>query len=373
MKAAITRRSILFVAAAFALTLFCGCNPPPRIPEETLPARLTDQEFWSMITDFSESGGYFPSDNFLSNESGYQNVIPALVKTLKPGGVYIGVGPEQNFTYIVALQPKIAFIIDIRRQNMIEHLFYKALMETSADRAEFLSRLFARPGAESAANSTPEALFRACKSRRRVAAFFETNITRVVEYLENQKGFNLSDEDKAAIRHVAQAFFESGPDLSYSFIGGYGNFKRMPSYADLVMESDGVSRNWNFLATEEQFQAIQRMQKSNLVVPLVGDFAGPKAIRSVAQYVQEHGSTVHAFYTSNVEQYLLQDGGNWRQFYDNVAFLPTDATSSFIRYVVNGWRSGRQGASLTSTVDSIMAAYRYGQIQGYYDVVSRSR
>jgi hypothetical protein len=223
-----------------------------------------------MITDFSESGGYFQSDNFLSNESGYQNVIPALLKTLKTGGVYIGVGPEQNFTYIVALQPKIAFIIDIRRQNMLEHLFYKALMETSSDRAEFLSRLFARPGVDSTTNSTPETLFHAYKLSRPIPAFFEANIRRVVEYLEHQKGFKLSEQDEAGIRHVVQAFFLSGPELSYTFIGGYGNFRRMPSYSDLMTESDGVSRNWNFLATEDQFQAIQRMQKSNLIVPANG-------------------------------------------------------------------------------------------------------
>ena len=78
-----------------------------------------------MITDFSEAGGYFRSDNFLSNEAGYQHVIPLLKKSIRPGGVYLGVGPEQNFTYVVALEPKMAFIVDIRRQNMLEHLLIK--------------------------------------------------------------------------------------------------------------------------------------------------------------------------------------------------------------------------------------------------------
>lgn len=373
MTAEITQRSLRFTSAALALTfLFYACGPPPAVPE-TLPDRLTDPEFWNMVTDFSEPGGYFPSDNFLSNESRYQEVIPGLLKTQKRGGAYIGVGPEQNFTYIVALQPKIAFIIDIRRQNMLEHLFYKALMETSADRAEFLSRLFARPAVEGTAASTPEALFRACKAVRPSPAFFETNMRRVVEYLENDKGFELSEQDRAGIRHVAQAFFKSGPDLSYSFIGGnHGNFRRMPSYSDLMTESDGVSRNWNFLATEDQFQAIRRMQKSNLIVPLVGDFAGAKAIRSVAEYVQQHGSTVRAFYTSNVEQYLFQDD-NWKHFYGNVAFLPADSSSAFIRYVLNGGPYGRQRTSLTSPIASTLRRYRAGVIRSYYDVVSLSR
>ena len=147
----------------------------------------------------------------------------------------------------------------------------------------------------------------------------------------------------------------------------------MPSYSDLMTGSDGVARNWNFLATEDQFQTIQRMQKSNLIVPLVGDFAGPKAIRSVAQFVQEHASTVRVFYTSNVEQYLLRDNKNWKRFYDNVAFLPTDSTSTFIRYVVEADRYDRARTSLTSTMTSTMNAYRGGGIQQYYDIVRLSR
>src|SRR5215813_8856688 len=212
MTAKITRRSVRFIFVFGLAILLYGCGPPPAVPEipETLPALLTDQEFWSLITEFSEPGGYFPSDNFLSNEAGYQNVIPALLKTLKPSGVYMGVGPEQNFTYIVALRPKIAFIVDIWRQNMLEHLFYKALMETSADRAEFLSRLFAQPQrVELPPDSSPEALFRAYESHRADRAFFENNLASVIAYLKKPKMFKLSVEDEAAIRHVAEAFFES--------------------------------------------------------------------------------------------------------------------------------------------------------------------
>src|SRR5438105_3911973 len=112
---------------------------------QTIPAKLADSAFWRLSTEFSEPGGYFRSDNFVSNETTFQYVIPRLIQMEKPGGVYLGVGPEQNFTYIVALKPRIAFIFDIRRQNMITHLMYKVLFEESADRAEFLSKLFSRP------------------------------------------------------------------------------------------------------------------------------------------------------------------------------------------------------------------------------------
>jgi hypothetical protein len=102
-----------------------------RVFPDTLPGEISDAEFWGMIENFSEPDGYFRSDNLLSNESGLQDVIPRLKDRVKPGGVYIGVGPEQNFTYLLAFQPKISFVVDIRRLNMLEHLLYKAAFELS--------------------------------------------------------------------------------------------------------------------------------------------------------------------------------------------------------------------------------------------------
>src|SRR5688572_24160751 len=99
---------------------------------EPLPTRIEDGVFWRMIQEFSEDGGIFFSDNFLSNESGYQAVIPQLQAVTAKGGVYLGVGPEQNFTYVVGLEPAMAFIIDVRRQNMVQHLMYKAAFEMSS-------------------------------------------------------------------------------------------------------------------------------------------------------------------------------------------------------------------------------------------------
>src|SRR5262245_43839633 len=130
---------MLTIACAFLLVPRSNLNPLP------LPSQYSDTEFWRMVNDFSEVGGFFRSDNFVSNETSFQHVIPELRRKTKPGGVYIGVGPDQNFTYIVALKPKLAFIVDIRRQNLLLHLLYKSIIERSDDRAAFLSRLFCRP------------------------------------------------------------------------------------------------------------------------------------------------------------------------------------------------------------------------------------
>src|SRR4029453_1682800 len=134
------KHSIPIVILACALVL----SVLPGRAVETLSPQLSDNEFWQLISTFSEPNGFFHSDNFVSNERSFQHVLAELAAGRQPGSAYVGVGPEQNFTYLLAVKPKIAFIVDIRRQNLIEHLMYKALFELSTDRADFLSKLFSR-------------------------------------------------------------------------------------------------------------------------------------------------------------------------------------------------------------------------------------
>src|SRR5690242_20398067 len=109
---------------------------------DTLPATLPDQEFWSLTEQLSEPDGFFRAnsgspDNLLSNERTVSTVAAALAARVKPSGVYLGVGPEQNFTYIAAIRPRIAFITDIRRGNLHLQLLYKAIFELTDNRADF--------------------------------------------------------------------------------------------------------------------------------------------------------------------------------------------------------------------------------------------
>src|SRR5437762_872175 len=129
-------RSLIVILIAIFLIV-------PSFAADTLPLQLADDAYWKLISDYSENGGAFRFE-YMSNEQEFQSVIPKLVENRQSGGVYLGVGPEQNFTYIAALHPKMAFVFDIRRQNMIEHLIYKMIFEMSANRSEFVSRLFSR-------------------------------------------------------------------------------------------------------------------------------------------------------------------------------------------------------------------------------------
>jgi hypothetical protein len=353
---------------------------------QSVPDRLDDRAFWRLVSGMSEPGGFFRSDNFVSNEITFQWVLPELEKTTKSGGVYLGVGPDQNFTYIVGLKPKIAFIVDIRRQNMLHHLLYKSLIEMSPDRAEFLSRLFSRPRPQGLeASAGPAAIFQAFANVAPDSALFARNMIAVKDHLVGKHKFGLTADDLRTIEYVYTAFFAAGPDLTYSFtMPGRGSSmmfygRRMPTYAELQMENDGEGVQRGYLASEANYRVLRDLERNNLIVPLVGDFAGDKALRSVGKFVRDNGATITAFYTSNVEQYLFQSD-DWRRFFSNVATLPVDTSSTFIRAVFNfntmpsntGTPGPRSRTMLASIADQVRA-FADGRLQTYWDVIQSSR
>ena len=159
-----------------------------------------------MVTEFSEPGGYFRSENFVSNEMGLQYVIARLKDAVPPGGVYLGVGPEQNFTYLAALNPRIAFIVDIRRQNLLQHLWYKAVFELSPTRGAFLSRLFARSlPSQTSANLSADSLIVLLDAVPADPVLFRTTFADVRRLLVTTHGFALDSTDLATLRYVDSA------------------------------------------------------------------------------------------------------------------------------------------------------------------------
>jgi hypothetical protein len=186
------------------------------------------------------------------------------------------------------------------------------------------------------------------------------------------RGFDLSEDDLSGMAYVSSAFYASGPYLAYSNGFARGR-RRYPSFQDLQMLTDGRGTNRSYLATEENYRFLKTFQERNLLVPLVGNFAGPKAIRSVGAYLKDRGATVATFYTSNVEQYLFQDG-LWPRFAANLSTLPVDQHSTLIRSCFNSCAgSGYRSLSLLDSIPSLLDAVDSGSIRVYWDVLSRSR
>ena len=375
-----------------------------------IPARLADTTFWRLMNEFSEPWGTFRSENFVSNETSLQWVIPELTARIAPGGVYLGVAPDQNFTYIAALRPSIAFIVDIRHQNAMEHLMYKTLFETSSTRAEFLAKLFSRAplqGVDTA--STAAQLFDALAKQPPDSARFRDNLRAIVSRLTDVHRFALSDSERVSLNCVYSAFFSQGPDLSYNYAsecrnpgpfgygvgggpmgpgpgGGMGRFGfRMPSYQGMIIETDSAGTNWSYLGSEARFRTLKSMQERNLIVPLTGNFAGPRALRAVGDWARARNAKVTTFYVSNVEQYLFQQGDEAQRFYENVATLPIDSTSTFVRSFAGGrflsadtllmlkpQSPNGRSLQLTSSIAETLRAHREGRLVSWSAVIGVS-
>jgi hypothetical protein len=302
--------------------------------------RLSDRDFWALVGELSEPGGTFHSDNFTSNEANVGDLLADLAGRLPHGGAYLGVGPEQNFSYILALRPQLAFIVDIRRQNVVEHLLYKAVFELAPDRVSFLSLLFSQPRPARLPVAADLAAIWAALARGRDtdSERLRRNVTAVESELIDAHGFALSAEDRASLESVYEAFFRFGPSINYGSGGrslstGSTNFEKLSTIAD----RHGTLRG--FLATEAGYQYVRDLETRNLIVPIEGDFGGPHTLRDIGAYLKARRLPVRAFYVSNVEQYLFQPyfafgteaNGGWRAFYANVQTLPLDGDSLFIR------------------------------------------
>ena len=318
----------LRLGPAIALCVLFGCAPgafiaPPA--RDTLPVEISDALFRRLMTELSEPGGIFASDNFTSNEASYAPIVSAL-RTGPQHGVYLGVGPEQNFSYIAATRPRMAFVIDIRRQAIVQHLMYKAIFELANDRADFISLLFSKPRPAGLSATSPIAdIWDAFRFARTDSLIYARNYERIHNHLTARRGIVLSPQDSASLHYVYEAFYWIGPSISFS---GYG--PPLPiSFTTLSLAADGDSAR-SFLATDDAYRIVKEMHHRNMIVPVVGDFAGPNAIKAVAGYLRSHRATISTFYVSSVEGYLAV-GGGLQRFYENVATLPVTPASVFVR------------------------------------------
>jgi len=301
---------------------------------DSLPSELSNDEFRAIVSELSESDvtARYTANNYVSNELYYQTVIPLVRARAKSGGVYVGVGPEQNFTYIAAFHPQIAFIIDIRRQNLLELLMYKALFELAPDRANFVSLLFSRKRPPEIIRDTSSAvdLLAPYHHVEPDGDLFRTTLEAIEDRLLKVHKLALSSDDIAGIRNLFTVFRDNGFGIS---INGASNgsgitFEQLMTARDRQGQADSGIEN-SFLASEDSYRFVRQLQLKNLIVPLVGDFGGPKAIRAVGAYVREREGIVSVFYMSNVTGYL--DSSQRGKFFESVRTMPLDPASTFIR------------------------------------------
>jgi hypothetical protein len=222
---------------------------------------------------------------------------------------------------------------------MLEHLMYKTVFEMSSNRVEFVSNLFSRRApAQLTDASSVQAIFQSFSRIPAEASLAETRLNDILTRLKTGHRFTLSRVDENRIRAIYMTFVREGVlNFSSSFMS--------PGYAGLMVTSDRNGKNWSFLATRENFDRVRGMHQRNLIVPLVGDFGGTKALRMAGQYLRDHGAVLNVFYLSNVEDYI---SAVWTQYVNNIASFPMDNSSVLVRWHVGQTNSV---ASMSSFVN----------------------
>jgi hypothetical protein len=306
--------------------------------------------FAAEVERLSEAEGSFDTDNLISNEASYLEVVPALTTRGIKGGVYIGVGPDQNFSYIARIKPSVAYIIDIRRDNLLLHLLFKALFASTTTRVEYMSLLTGRappPEPQKWKTSTVAALVAYVDGQQ--PATSRSQLRRRLETAIMTFGVPLTRADLDTIARFHDAFVERGLDLRFETLGRRPQ-PYYPTLRDLLMATDAEGHTWNYLAAENDFQFLKALQERDGVVPVVGNVAGPQAMERIAEAVSARGDKVSAVYLSNVETYLHR-GTQYARFVDNLNRLPHDESSVVIRSIFGGGMGSR------SVVESLSVRY----------------
>jgi hypothetical protein len=351
-------------------------------PVQSLEKGLAKEGFAQIVEKFSEPNGYFDSDNLISNEASYLHVMGKIREMKVAGGAYIGVGPDQNFSYIAQIRPSIVFITDIRRDNLLQHLFFKSLFALSGNRLEYLCLLFGRPLPPDPkswnSRSIQEIIGYLDKTPSKRELFEKTKAE--VQSTAKSFGAKLDPAELDTISRIHTAFFDAGPDLKFTSRGRPPRWY-YPSFRDLLFEKDLAGKHCNYLASEDDFRFLRSLEERNLIIPVVANLAGDHAFKSIARYLNERGERVSALYTSNVEFYLMRgfSDDQFKRFAENVSLLPRHERSVIIRSYFNGaWGyehpqsvNGYYSTQLLQTMESFVKEYSSGGYKSYSDLVSK--
>ena len=344
------------LAAISATLLLAGLAVQGFGPKQAARTPSEPTSFAARISALSEPEGYFDTDNLISNEQSYLTVLPELQRLKVRGGAYIGVGPDQNFSYIADVKPEIAFIVDIRRDNLLLHLLFKALFAMSGTRIEYLSLLCGRqtPADLQAwrgkrIGDLTEYLFRAPAQSPAGLAALKAKVTQTIRAF----GVSVSSQDLESISRFHGRFIEAGLDLQFQSFGRAPQ-SHYPTFGQLLLAQDGQGRQANYLATEDGFQFVKGMQGRDLIIPVVGDLSGPAAVRAVGNFLRGRNLQLTAFYASNVEFYLYR-GGAYTRFLGNLNALPRAANAVIIRSLFGG-RAG--SISETQAISELLQTSR---------------
>ena len=383
----------ILVAAFLAVSLAVGCrgvheDTPRTVPPDAAtdardaalsfdaepPAStklIADEEVGPLIARLSDRAGDFPSENYVTNETSLLHVAKVLRAPALHGRAYVGVGPEQNYTYLAMLEPRVSYIVDIRRGNLLEHMMFRGCFEAGRTRAEFLSALLARRPRtmqDGAGFAPAEAAFHGVTSE---PALRDEGFARTKALMDRLVIAHTPGDDKALGR-IHDAFAKHGLSIAYTMSN---SDRRYPTLGENFAARDPEGGATSFLGSEESYARVRRLVVDNRVLPIVGDFGGAHALRAVAADMRERHETLGVFYASNVEQYLFEQH-TYGAFVTSVDAMPHDDESRIVRVWFDAGkphpaqRPGHRTTQLAFPVNAFLARAAKRPLAYYWDVVN---
>ena len=199
---------------------------------------------------------------------------------------------------------------------------------------------------------------------------FASNLAEIKKTIRENFKFPLSEGDSYSLDYVLDSFRGEGVYIAFRLdsFRGRGGFGHFPSMREILEERDPDGKAGNFLADARYYAIVRNLQEQNRIIPVVGDFAGPKALRAIARYLREHSCRVSVFYISNVEQFLFQNDV-FDAYVKNVKALPINSNSLLIRSIISRYQSRYRRpmmATLMQNLSEFLREYDQGKYTDYW-------
>ena len=250
------------------------------------------------------------TEYLVSNEVDYPLVGQFVARLNHTSGVYVGVGPEQNYSFIAATTPAAAFIIDYRRENLLLHALFRSLLELADSRSEYLALLLSKPLSESSfpADPTLTNLIVHCDRTASDLDLFQRTLGQIKSRVLEHVG-DVTENDFPVIEQIYRDFRDDGLDLRCRFPQYTSRGKLYPTYRDFLMSgAESQLEGRHFLADDAAFNVVKQRYSENRILCVKGDYAGLQALTTVGRFCSHHSLKIGLIYVSSVEYRLMKEG-----------------------------------------------------------------
>ncbi len=308
--------------------------------------------------------GPVSADNLMTNEDSIASVLDR-VSQLPGGTAYLGVGPDQNFSLIAAARPSVALILDYRTKNQHLHLLHKSLIEQSANRSAYLSRLWARsPVIDAAARGDAARLVAAYAAAPLKPDMLEESREAVRRSLLDM-GFR-SETDLAEIARIQARLAGPGPDARFLALRMY------PPIGRFIAMKTRSGRPGHWLADDSLYMAMRQLQQADALLPVVADWAGSRAMPKTAAYLSKKRSKVGCVYVSDVEFFLFR-AGSFDRYVANLVRLPIADEAVIVRTSTREIdhperMAGNSSTTIVCSLPAFLEAARAGKLRRWEDL-----